>query len=184
MGFIYVVTGIIALVVVYGGLAYNKFVKNKNLMQEGFSGIDVQLKRRADLVPALVETVKGYSKHEQSTLEEVTRLRTLSCKATDIEKKGQIEGGISKAIRGIFALAESYPDLKANNSFLKLQEQLSSIEDDLQYARRYYNGTVRDLNIIVESFPSNLVAGAFNIDGGKFFEIEYVTERKVPDVKF
>lgn len=151
-------------------ILYNRLVQSRNLLREGWSGIDVQLKRRADLVPALVEVVKGYSGHEQKALQDVTALR----------KPQDVVGGLKQ----VLALVESYPDLKADKNFLELQNNLTEIEDNLQYARRYYNGCARNYNIKVQSFPGNLVAKAFGFKEEPYFEVEYATERKIPDVAF
>lgn len=160
---------ILALIFV-GVLFFNSFIRNRNRLKEAWSGIDVQLKRRADLIPALVETVKGYGSHEKSLLTEVTKLRTPQ----------EVAGGL----KNLFALVENYPQLKADKNFLDLQKNLSAIEDDLQYARRYYNGCVRNYNTGIESFPGNLIASWFKFKSEPFFEVEYVTERKSPDVAF
>lgn len=162
---------------------FNLFVRDKNLIREALGGIDVQLKRRFDLIPNLVEAVKGYTKYERNVLEEVTNIRTKSFNAKDIKEKSEAESKLSGAIKTLFAVAESYPDLKASANFLDLQKNLSQIEDEIQLSRRYYNGNVRNYNIRVQSFPSNLVAGIFNFKEAAFFEIEYATERKAPEVK-
>ena len=175
--------GLLLTLVVVAVVIYNKLVKRRFLVNEGWSGIDVQLKRRHELIPNLVEIVKGYASHEKETLEEVTRLRQVSQLTSDREEKGNIENSISGDLKKIFALVESYPDLKADANFRKLQDSIIEIEDQLQYARRYYNGTVRDLNIVVQSFPSNLIASFFGFQDAKFFEIEYATERQNPEIK-
>ncbi len=183
-------TTLAALLVILVALAafvigiYNKLVKNRNLVEEGWSGIETQLKRRANLIPNLVETVKGYAQHERAALEEVTRLRTRAMAATDIGERGQTEGLLSAALGRLFAVAEAYPDLKANQNFVSLQDDLAGIENEIQMARRYYNGTVRNMNVLVESFPSNLVAGFFRFGKAKFFEIEDAADRAVPKVDF
>ena len=179
-----VVIVILVALLGYGVFLYNKFVKLVFRVEEAWSGIDVQLKRRHDLVPSLVEVVKGYAEHEQETLKEVVRLRG---EMQNTKESGEREGGekeLSRDIGKLFALAESYPDLKANKNYQDLQANLTDIEDDLQYARRYYNGTVRDFNVLVLSFPSNLIAGLVAYKQKPFFEVEYVTERKNPDVDF
>lgn len=162
---------------------YNRLVHRRNLVSEGWSGMDVQLKRRHDLIPGLVEIVKGYASHEQETLEEVTRLRQVSQITSDIGEKGAVESGITADIKKIFALVESYPDLKADQNFRNLQTALTETEENLQYARRYYNGTVRDLNVLVQSFPTNLVAKLFGFKEAGFFEIEDAAERQSPSVQ-
>ncbi len=183
MGFL-IILGLIGLVLVYGIYLYNDLVKKKTLVGEGWSGIDTQLKRRANLIPNLVETVKGYAAHEKQTLEEVTNLRTKSVGATGVAEQAQIQGELTAALGRLFAVAEAYPDLKANENFMGLQSDLSEVEDQIQLSRRYYNGTVRDMNIAVESFPSNIVSGMFNFVKAEFFEIEDPKAREVPQVSF
>lgn len=163
---------------------YNRLVSRRNLVKEGWSGIDVSLKKRYDLIPNLVETVKGYAAHEKSTLEEVTRYRTASMAATTPHDKIQAEGNLGRALGSLFAVAENYPDLKANANFVQLQEELSAIENNLESARRYYNGTVRENNTLVESFPSNIIAGMFGFKTSEFFEIDNATHRERPNVSF
>jgi len=163
---------------------YNKLVKNKNLVEEGWSGIDTQLKRRANLIPNLIETVKGYAKHEREALEEVTSLRTRAMSTTDVAERGEAEGMLTQALGRLFAVAEAYPDLKANENFIGLQKDLSETEDQIQLARRYYNGTARNMNVLVQSFPSNIVAGFFSFEKAKYFEIENPEDRAVPKVDF
>jgi LemA protein len=180
----YIFYGICAFILVLTVLFYNRLVRYRFLMNEGWSGIDVQLKRRHDLIPNLVEMVKAYAGHEKQTLEDVTKLRDLSRNEQDISQKSGIENNISNDLKKVFALVESYPNLKADQNFRKLQDSLTEIEDSLQYARRYYNGTVRDYNIGVQSFPSNILAQAFGFKSAAFFEIEYATERQTPDIKF
>jgi len=175
---------LIILAVVYGIYIYNALVKNKNLVEEGWSGIETQLKRRANLIPNLVETVKGYASHEKNTLEEVTKMRTAAMGAGSVEDRAQKEGMLTAALGKLFAVAEAYPDLKANENFISLQNDLSETEDQIQLARRYYNGTVRNLNIMIESFPSNLVANQFSFQKAEFFEIEDAADRAVPQVSF
>jgi LemA protein len=162
---------------------YNRLVRNKNLAEEGWSGVEVQLKRRSDLIPNLITTVKGYMTHEKNLLSEVTELRSKSLTVQEIGEKGPLENALSRSLANVFAVAESYPDLKANQNFLDLQKQLAEIEDQIQMARRYYNGTVRNLNILIESFPSSLVASAFHFLKRDFFEMDE-TDGAVPKVKF
>jgi LemA protein len=165
-------------------LIYNNLVRRRNLVQEGWSGIDVQLKRRVNLIPNLVETVRGYARHEKSLLKEVVELRAASIDASTVAEQGHVEGLLGAALGRLFAVAEAYPDLKASSNFQNLQRDLSVIEDDIQKARRYYNGTVRNLNILVESFPSNLIANTFRFLPAEYFEIEEETDRRVPKVSF
>ncbi len=163
----------VGLVVAVSALAflYNRLVALRNQGDEAWSGIDVQLKRRYDLVPNLVETVKGYAQHEQGTFEKVIQARNAAIASSGIQAKAAAEQELAGALKGIFALAESYPELKANESFLSLQKSLSEIEDSLQLARRYYNAVVRDLNIACESFPSVFVAKLFGFSNRQYFEI-------------
>jgi LemA protein len=170
--------GLIALWVI---LIYNRFIKRQNVVMEAWSGIDVQLKRRHNLIPNLVETVKGYSGHEKDVLSELTELRT---GAQQVAERGKQETRISHAIRNLLAVAEQYPDLKASQNFLDLQDNLDEIETEVQHARRFYNGAVRDLNVLVESFPSNLIARYFNFQSAEFFELDASVPRAVPEVKF
>ena len=175
---------LVGLLIVVFIAIYNKFIRVRNLVEEGWSGIDVQLKRRANLIPNLVEAVKGYMGHERELLSKLTELRAQSMRAQEAGDKGRLEGLLSRSLANVFAVAEGYPDLKANQNFVELQMQLTEIEEQIHLARRYYNGTVRNLNIQVESFPSNMVAAIFNFTKAEFFEIEHEAERAVPEVKF
>lgn len=180
---------ILALVVVAAGYAvtvYNGLVKNRQMVEEGWSGIDVQLKRRTDLIPNMLETVKGYMSHERETLEAVTNARAAATAAANgtPEQRSAAEGQLSSALGRLIATAEAYPDLKANTTFLEFQEALQTVEDEIQMSRRYYNGAVRNLNIQVESFPSNLIANAFKFIKAQYFELENEADRQVPNVKF
>lgn len=166
---------------------YNKLVSLKNKVLEAWSGIDVQLKRRYDLIPNLVNTVKGYAAHESGTLEKVIQARNQAMAASNsgaISDQVQAENALSGTLKSLFALSENYPDLKANTSFLQLQNSLGEIEENLQNARRYYNALVRDNNTAIESFPSNLIANNFNFEKFDFFEIENEGERQNPVVQF
>jgi LemA protein len=164
--------------------AYNGFVRLKNQADESWSGIDVQLKRRHDLIPNLVETVKGYAKHERGTLDEIVRARSEAMNATAApQARANAENALTSALKSLFALAEAYPDLKANQNFLGLQKSLSEIEDQLQQARRYYNAVVRDFNIQCEAFPTVLIANAFGFRKREFFEAPE-GERATPAVSF
>lgn len=175
---------LVLLLIVLVVYFYNALVKKTKLAEEGWSGIDVQLKRRYDLIPNLVETVKGYAKHEKTTLAEVIKLRNECQQMTNIEEKSVGETKLSGILRTVFALAEQYPDLKANTNFKELQGELMKIEDEIQLARRYYNATVRDLNILVSSFPSNIVAKKYGFTEKPFFELDSPEERKNVSVKF
>ena len=177
---------IVVVVVGYAVIAYNNLVRQRQLTQEGWSGIDVQLKRRADLIPNLLESVKGYMAHERETLEAVTQARTAAVAGQNgtPEQRAQLEGALSQALGKLFAVAEAYPDLKASQNFLQFQGELSNTENEIQLSRRYYNGTARDLNTAVESFPSNILANIFHFEKVQYFEIENAADRAVPTVKF
>lgn len=179
-----IVVALVLTVFLVGVTQYNRLVRSRQMALEGLSGIDVQLKRRADLIPNLIETVKGYMGHERGVLEKVTELRAQSLQAGTVAEKGQVEGRLSRALANLFAVAENYPDLKASQNFLDLQNALSEIEEQIQLSRRYYNGAVRNLNILVDSFPSNLVARMFNFTPMDYFELEEPGDRAVPRVSF
>jgi len=181
---------IIVFFVFVGGLLlwtvsiYNRLVRNRNLVAEGWSGIETQLKRRSNLIPNLVEAVKGYMGQEKGVLEKVTEMRSRTGQAATPAERGKVEGLLGQALANVFAVAEAYPDLKSNQNFLDLHKQLAGIEDEIQLARRYYNGTVRNLNILIESFPSNIIARMFGFLQAEFFEIEDEGDRAVPQVSF
>ncbi len=184
MPLILISASIIIFFLVWIIVTYNSFIKGKNLIKEAWSGIDVQLKRRYNLIPNLVETVKGYSSHEKNLFENITNLRSQTIKLNNLGEKAKTESELSGMLKNLFAVAEGYPDLKASQNFLDLQKQLSEIEEQIQYARRYYNGTVRNYNIRVESIPSNIIAAIFSFKQEPFFEITLVTEKEIPEVKF
>jgi len=177
---------IVVAAVLYAILTYNGLVRSRQMMQEAWSGIDVQLKRRADLIPNLVETVKGYAAHEKDTLSEVTEMRTRAQNVApgDVAGRAAAEGLLSQALGRLFAVAEAYPNLKANENFRELQGSLERLEGEIQMARRYYNGSARELNVKVESFPSNLVASQFGFVKVDYFELENPADRELPKVKF
>lgn len=179
---------LIVVIIAIAGYAialYNRLVRSRQMAAEAWSGIDVQLERRADLVPNLVQTVQGYAGHERATLEEVTRLRkqAQATPADDVAGRAQAEGLLSGALGRLLAIVENYPDLKANQNFQQLQEQLAGLENEIQMARRYYNGATRELNVLIESFPSNLVASVFGFARRDFFETDEAS-RTVPIVSF
>ena len=181
----WIVLGLAAVLVIVAVVLYNRLVKARQMAAEGWSGIDVQLKRRADLVPNLVATVKGYAAHERALFEEVAKLRTAVAAIAegDVAGRAKAETMLSAALARMMALAEAYPDLKASDSVVKLQTELAGIEDEIQMARRYYNGAARNQNILVESFPSNLVAQVFGFRLLDYFEIGD-GDRAVPEVAF
>lgn len=184
---IIILLGLLALILIfafYGIGIYNKLVKLKTLVEEAWSGIDVQLKKRHDLIPNLVETVKGYATHEKETFQKVTEARNQAVSAKSVKDQEVAENTLNRAMMNLFAVAEQYPELKANTNFLKLQDELSSIEAAIEKARRYYNGTVREKNIVIDSFPSNIIAGMFGFVKSAFFELGNLAERNVPKVSF
>lgn len=179
-----VVLAIVVIVLFYSISVYNKLVRFRNLVQEAWSSIDVMLKKRHDLIPNLVETVKGYATHERETLDSVVNARNYAANANSVAGKEAAEKNLNQAMMNLFAVAEQYPDLKANANFQQLLSELSNLEGDIEKARRYYNGTVRENNTTVESFPSNIIANMYKFEKSPFFELQNVTEREVPNVKF
>jgi len=177
-------TSLVLLLLVAGIGFYNQLVKNRNLVSEAWAGIDVQLQKRSELVPNLVQTVKGYAAHESSVLEEVAQTRgaTNTGVETPVEARAKQETALSRSLGRLFALAEDYPDLKASEGFQQLHSSLVEIEEQLQYARRYYNGAARDNNNAVQRFPSNVIANLFTFSLAEFFEIELTSQRNAPDV--
>lgn len=182
-------TWIVPLIAIALGLViivlFNRLVRARQMAREGWSGIDVQLKRRSDLIPNLVDSVKSYAAHERDVLTEVTQLRVAAraLPADAVGQRAQAETALSLALGRLVVLAEAYPDLKASGNFLKLQQQFSDMESEIQMARRYYNGAVRNLNILVESFPSNLIAKPLGFTPGAYFELNDAAERATPAVK-
>lgn len=176
--------GIIIVIGFWLMSVYNGLIKLKNQVDEGWSDIDVQLKRRHDLIPNLVETVKGYATHEKQLFENVTKARTAAMAATTPEEMAKSENALMGTLKSLFAVAENYPQLQANANFAKLQDELSDTENKIQASRRFYNGVVRDFNIKVEVFPNNLIAGMLKFEKRKFFEVEDAAERKNVEVKF
>ena len=181
-------TTIIPIVIIVGVLyvifAYNGFVRLVNRTKEAWADIDVQLKRRYDLIPNLVNTVKGYATHESQVFEKVTQARTAAMGAGTLEAKGQAEASLAGALKSVFAIAEAYPELKANQNFLALQAELSDTENKIQAARRFYNTNVRDLNTSIEVFPGNLIAGMFRFVKMEFFQLNDEAAREPVEVKF
>ena len=179
--------GLVGLIVAIAGYlmyAYNSLVGNKNLVAEGWSGIDVQLRRRADLIPNLIETVKGYAAHEDKLFRDIAELRAKSISGGTVGEQSAVGQAMSGALGKLFAVAEAYPELKADANFRDLQNKLAGIEDEIQLSRRYYNGAVRNLNTMIQSFPSNFVANFFKFTQAEFFEIGDAAAREVPKVSF
>ncbi len=169
---LYIILGLVAAVALWVVFSYNGFVRLMNRTKEAWSDINVQLKRRYDLIPNLVNTVKGYAAHEAGTLEKVTAARTAAMNATGTAEKAKAENMLSDTLKSLFAVSEAYPDLKANTNFLELQRELSDTENKIQAARRFYNTNVRDLNTAIESFPGNVIAGQFKFGKMEFFELD------------
>lgn len=184
MPIIWIVIVLVVLVAMWVAMAYNGLVQLRNRTNEAWSDIDVQTKRRYDLIPNLVETVKGYATHEREAFENVTKARSAAMGASTPEAKGQAENMLTGALKSVFALAEAYPDLKANQNFAKLQDELSDTENKIQAARRFYNGNARDLNIRVESFPTNVIAKQLGFGKREFFAVENEAEKEPVKVQF
>ena len=180
MGIPTIILVIVAVIVIWFIFAYNRFVRLIARAKEAWSDIEVQMKRRYDLIPNLVNTVKGYATHESTAFENVTKARAMAIGAQNIEEKGKAENMLSGALKSLFAVAEAYPDLKANQNFLELQRELSDTENKIQASRRFYNGNVRDLNIATDAFPSNLVAKVFKFAKMEFFNLGDEKEAREP----
>ncbi|PIZ69242.1 MAG: hypothetical protein COY10_01765 [Candidatus Portnoybacteria bacterium CG_4_10_14_0_2_um_filter_43_36] len=181
---LWIILALAAIVVFWFIAIYNGLIKFRNRTDEAWSDIDVQLKRRYDLIPNLIETVKGYAAHEKSVLEEVTKARTMAMGAQNPEDRAKAENMLTGALKSLFAVAENYPNLKANENFLELQRELSDTENKIQAARRFYNGNVRDFNTKIQSFPTNTVAGMFGFKKYGFFELKGEEEREAVKVAF
>ena len=179
-----IILGVAALVVLWGVGIYNNLIRLLNLVKEGWSGIETQLKRRSDLIPNIVETVKGYATHERGTFEAITQARAAATAATDPAERARAEGQVSALLGKIVAVAEAYPELKANTNFLELQRELSSVEEQINLARRYYNGAVRNYNTAIQTVPNNIIAGVTRFVPAEYFEIEDPAERAAPKVSF
>ena len=184
MSILWVVIALIGIFIVIVISVFNRLVSLKNRTDEAWSDINVQLKRRYDLIPNLVETVKGYAKHEKELFEKVTQARAEAISSKGMENKAKAENQITEALKSVFAVAENYPDLKANANFIELQKEITDTEDKIQAARRFYKANVRDLNISIESFPSNIVANMFHYQKKELFELDDVAESKNVEVKF
>jgi len=181
---VFILLGLIAVVVIWVIGVYNSLVGLRNRVRESWAQVDVQLKRRFDLIPNLLETVKGYMNHERETLEAVTQARAAVNSAGDMESRMAAEAGLTGALGKLFAVAESYPDLKASTNFLALQEELTSTENKISFARQFYNETVMNFNNKVQMFPGNIIAGMFNFVAEKFFELDDEAQREAPKVDF
>ena len=169
---IYIILAIIVVLVLWAVLSFNRLVSMRNRAKEAWADIDVQLKRRYDLIPNLVNTVKGYATHESTAFENVTKARAAAMGATSLADKGAAENQLAGALKSVFAIAEAYPDLKANQNFMALQGELTDTEDKIQAARRFYNGNVRDLNTAIQAFPGNIIAGSFGFQAMEFFQLD------------
>jgi LemA protein len=180
----WIVAAVVAAVVLYAIVVFNRLIRQRNVVREGWSGIDVQLRRRTDLVPNLVEAVKGYAAHERGLFEDVTAKRASSIAASDVGGQAAAERALASSLGRLMAVAEAYPQLKADKNFLELQGQLAEIEDQIQMARRYYNGTVRNLNISIQSFPDVLLARPLGFKEAPFFELEDRAQAAAPQVAF
>lgn len=168
----YIILGVVLVLVIWFAASYNGFIRLINRAKEALADIDVQLKRRYDLIPNLVNTVKGYATHESEAFEKVTQARAAAMGAGSLKEKGDAENTLSGALKSVFAIAEAYPDLKANQNFLELQKELSDTENKIQAARRFYNTNVRDLNTGIQSFPGNIISGIFKFKPMEYFELE------------
>ena len=179
-----IVIGALVLLVIFAVAQYNRLIRLNITVDEAFAQIEVQLKRRADLIPNLVETVKGYAAHEQSTFDAVVAARAKSTSASTVADVAAADGALTNALRGLLAVAEAYPDLKASSNFLSLQEELSTTENTVSFSRQFYNDTVRSLNTAVKTVPTNFFAGFAKVNAREFYEVENAADRNVPNVKF
>ena len=180
----YIVIGVIALLILFVVAQYNRLVRLNITVDEAFAQIEVQLKRRADLIPNLVETVKGYAKHEQGTFDAIVAARAKATSASTVADVAAADGAVTTALRGLLAVAEAYPDLKASANFLSLQEELSTTENKVSFARQFYNDNVRSLNTAVKTIPTSFFAGLAKVGARDFYEVENAADRNVPNVKF
>jgi LemA protein len=181
---LYIVLGLLVLIGLWFWATYNSLVRGRNQVKEAWSDIDVQLKRRYNLIPNLVETVKGYATHEREVFEQVTEARSRAMGAQGAAEKAKAENALAGTLKSLFAVAENYPQLRASENFSKLQDELSDTENKIQASRRFYNGNVRDFNTKIETFPTKMIAGMFGFKAMEFFEIENEAEKAVPKVQF
>lgn len=184
MNTIWIIVGVIVLVLIVIAFIYNSFITMRVRVKEGWADIDTQLKRRYDLIPNLIETVKGYAVHEREVFEKVTLARTQALGAQTVEDHANAENMLSGTLKSLFAVSENYPDLKANTNFLELQRELSDTENKIQAARRFYNTTVRDFNTAIQSFPGNIIASVFGFKVADFFELSEEVQREPVKVSF
>ena len=180
----YVVLGVIALAVIFAITQYNRLVRLNVSVDEAFAQIEVQLKRRSDLIPNLVETVKGYAAHEKETFEKVVAARAKATSASGVHDVAVADGQLTQALRGLLAVAEAYPDLKASANFLQLQDELATTENKVAFSRQFYNDSVRSLNQTIKTFPGNLFGGIAKVNAREFYEVEDPQDRKAPKVQF
>jgi len=179
-----IVLGVLALILIFLVASYNRLIRLNVSVDEAFSQIEVQLKRRSDLIPNLVETIKGYAKHENSVFESVVAARAKATTATTVSDVAAADGAVTQALRGLLAVTEAYPDLKASANFLSLQEELSTTENKVSFARQFYNDNVRSLNQSVKTFPGNIFAGIAKVVAREFYVVDDPQDRKAPNVKF
>ena len=179
-----IVIAVVVLVLLWLMGVYNSLVRLRNQLENAWAQIDVQLKRRYDLIPNLVETVKGYAKHERETLEKVIQARNIAMAAKSVGERAEAEGMLTGTLKTLFAVAEAYPDLKANQNFLALQEELTSTENKISFARQFYNDSVMQYNTRIQTFPTNVVAGMFGFGRREFFEVKETAAREAPRVQF
>jgi len=184
MNLIQIIVAIVVILVLWLILVYNRLITLRNRVKEAWADIDVQLKRRYDLIPNLVETVKGYAAHERELLEKVTQARTQAMGARTLKERGDAENALSQTLKSLFAVSENYPQLRASENFLELQRELTDTEDKIQAARRFYNGNVRDFNTTIQSFPKNIIAGTFGFKAADFFEITEAVQKEPVKVNF
>ena len=180
----YIILGVIALVVIFGITQYNKLIRLNVSVDEAFAQIEVQLKRRSDLIPNLVETVKGYATHEKEAFEKVVAARAKATSATGVQDVAAADGALTQALRGLLAVAEAYPDLKASANFLQLQDELATTENKVAFSRQFYNDSVRSLNQTIKTFPGNVFGGVAKVNAREFYEVEDPQDRKAPKVQF
>ncbi len=175
---------VVVLLLLWAAGVYNSLVRLRNQIENAWAQIDVQLKRRHDLIPNLVETVRGYAKHEQGTFEKVTQARNVAMNASGLKERAEAENMLSSTLKTLFAVSEAYPELKANQNFLQLQEEVASTENKIAFARQFFNDSTMSYNTRIETFPINLIAGIFHFTRREFFEVAAEAERAVPQVKF